>query len=355
MTDIEIALHGSRGNFGVEVEFRLPARGVSAVFGSSGAGKTTLLRALAGLERMSGRVRVADQLWQSESHFRLPEARRVGYVFQEAALLPHLSVRENLGYAHRRAAGHRVGIDEVVDWLELGRLLHRSTLDLSGGERQRVAIARAIVSNPVLLLLDEPLAALDAKAKDGILGRLERIRDELRIPVIYVTHSLDEVARLADRVVWLDGGKVRALDRPEDLFARLDVGVAMDEQAASLVPARLSRHDDAYHLSELDTAWGMVRVRRMAAKPGALVRLQVRARDVSIALEHEPNTSILNAFPADVVELREVGPGEVLVRLECPGDAHQALLARVTEKSVNELGLRSALRVYARVKSVSVR
>lgn len=355
MSGIDIDLRGKRGNFELEAAFSLPARGISAVFGRSGSGKTSLLRALSGLERMSGRVRVADDVWQSESHFRSPQDRRVGYVFQEAALLPHLTVRGNLGYAYRRAKAKRVGVDEVVTWLQLERLLDRSTRDLSGGERQRVAIARALVSNPVLLLLDEPLAALDTNAKDGILGRLERIRDELWVPVIYVTHALDEVARLADRVVWLEAGKVRALASPEELFARLDVGVSLDEQATSLIPARVVRHDEGYHLSELHTAWGVVRVHRLAALPGAFARLQVRARDVSIALQPEPNTSILNAFPAKILDLSAVSPGEALLRLGCPSDPTQALLARVTQKSVDELGLSPGREVYARVKGVSVR
>lgn len=355
MTTLDIALQGRRGSFDLDVCFEVPAMGVTAIFGRSGSGKTTVLRAVAGLERMQGRVSIAGQSWQDGEHFLAPEQRLVGYVFQEAALLPHLSVRGNLEYALRRARTPRTSLLDAIEWLALERLLERRAVDLSGGERQRVAIARALLRGPALLLMDEPLAALDVAARDVILGHLEHLRDELRVPVLYVTHATDEVARLADRVVWLEGGRVRDVAPPEALFARLDMGTQLGEDAATFVSARVIRHDHAYHLTELESAWGVMFVQRLNADSGSLVRVRLRARDISIALHEEQQTSILNVFAARVRGLLPVTAGEVLVQLECPSDPEQAVLARVTKKSVDDLGLRQGLEVYARVKGVSVR
>ena len=355
MSSLEIVMRGRRGSFELDVELDLPATGVTAIFGRSGCGKTTLLRALAGLERMQGRVRVGAKIWQQGDQFLPPEQRLVGYVFQEAALLPHLSVRGNLEYALKRATTARIGLSQAVEWLALHELLERRPAQLSGGERQRVAMARALVRNPELLLMDEPLAALDLEARAAILGHLERLFDELSVPVLYVTHATDEVARLAQRVVWLDAGRVRAVAPPEVLFARLELGASLGDDAAAFVRARVLRHDDAYHLSELETAWGTLFVPRLTAAVGALVRLRLRARDVSIALGPEDKSSILNVFAAQIAELTSVSAAEVLVRLTCPSDPDQAVLARLTRKSVDELGLSPGREVYARVKGVSVR
>lgn len=355
MSSLEVVVRGRRGAFELDVELELPATGVTAIFGRSGCGKTTLLRAVAGLERMQGHVRVAGKSWQEADLFLPPDQRLVGYVFQEAALLPHLTVRGNLEYAHRRAKTRRIGQAEVIEWLALQELLERRPSELSGGERQRVAVGRALLRSPELLLMDEPLAALDLQARAAILGHLERLRDELSIPVLYVTHATDEVARLADRVVWLDSGRVRGVASPEALFARLELGASLGDDAAAFVPARVHHHDDSYHLSELETAWGVLLVPRLTAAVGASVRLTVRARDVSVALGREHRTSILNVFAARVADLTPVSPGEVLVRLVCPTDPDQAVLARLTQKSVHEIGLRPGLELYAQVKGVSVR
>lgn len=355
MATLALAIRGRRGSFELEVEFDTPLSGVTAVFGRSGSGKTTLLRALAGLERMQGRVVVGGKVWQDARHFLPPEQRQVGYVFQEAALLPHLSVQGNLAYARKRAKTQRISPPQVVDWLGLQHLIERMPSQLSGGERQRVALARALVQSPDLLLMDEPLASLDLSARDVILGHLERLHDELAVPVLYVTHATDEVARIADRVVWLDQGRVRGVASPEALFAELEMGVSLGDDATAFVPARVLRHDDIYHLSELETAWGVLFVPRLTALVGSPARLRIRARDVSLALGREQKTSILNAFAARVGELLPVSAAEVLVRLSCPSAPEQAVLARLTKKSADEMGLRDGLEVYARVKSVSVR
>jgi molybdate transport system ATP-binding protein len=286
----------------------------------------------------------------------LTERRRLGYVFQETTLFPHLSVRQNLEYARRRAGTDpRVSIETAVSWLGISEQLDRIPGTLSGGERQRVAVARALVSNPVLMLMDEPIAALDAAARSIVLGHLERLRRGLDIPILYVTHAVDEVARLGDRVVWLEQGKVRGTGSPAEVLGRLDVGTSLGDEAGGFIDAVVRRHEAAYHLTELDCPWGEIVISRVTAEPGEVLRLRVRASDVSIGLERERNSSILNVFEGLVQALAEDSPGQVLVRLVCPGDDTLALLARVTRRSVEHLRLAPGLRVYLRVKGVSVR
>lgn len=355
---LALDLRGRLGSFELDAKVTLPAEGVTVVFGRSGSGKTTLLRAIAGLERMQGSVRAGTSSWQDDAAgtFVRPEARRIGFVFQEAALFPHLTVKRNLDYAEARASGEsRPDRASVIERLGLGALLARSPGDLSGGERQRVAIARALLSNPVLLLMDEPLAALDLGARDSILGHLEALPATLSAPLLYVTHSVDEASRLGERVVWLEAGRVRAVGSPGEIFGRLDLGLSLGDEAGGLIEASVRRHDPAYALTELESAWGPVFTHRLAASEGRRVVLRARARDVSLALERETKSSIMNVFDAEVTALEQISAGETLVALGCPRDPKQALLARVMKKSADELGLKPGLRVLARVKGVSLR
>ncbi|HEY8944310.1 MAG TPA: molybdenum ABC transporter ATP-binding protein [Polyangiaceae bacterium] len=354
--ELDVQLAGRRGDFVLDARFRIPACGVSALFGRSGSGKTTLLRAVAGLERLNGVLRFRGHCWQDETSFVPAERRRIGYVFQEPALFPHLSVLENLRYAAKRArAGSAVPQQSAIEWAGIGALLTRRPDTLSGGERQRVAIARALVSDAVLLLMDEPLAALDSAARGAILNRLEQVRRNLQIPTLYVTHAVDEVARLADRVIWIDEGRVRAVGTPGELLSRLELGLNLGDEAGGLVPAVTKAHDDVYHLTELDSVWGTFRVPRLESEPGAPVMLRIRANDVSVGLAPDSASSILNVLPGEVEALEEAAPGQILLRLTCPADRTQALLARVTRRSVQELKLIPGTRVFLRVKSVNVR
>jgi len=358
-TRVEIDLTGRRGDFALEARLDVPAKGVTVVFGRSGSGKTTLLRAVAGLTQMAGRVAVGGVLWQDAGvgTFLPPERRRVGYVFQESLLFPHLSVRGNLEYARRRASTDALAgrLADVMGGLAIEPLLDRSPAGLSGGERQRVAIARALLSNPALLLLDEPLSALDSAARSDIVTLLETLFSELPLPVLYVTHAVEEASRLADRVAWLDAGRVRALGAPDQVFGRIDVAAALGDDASGLIRARVERHDDHYALTELRSDFGTLHVHRLRAPVGKQILLRARARDVSIALEREANSSIMNVFATEVVELSTVTPGETLVRLACPTAREQTLLARVMTKSADDLGLAPGLRVFARVKGVTLR
>lgn len=305
---------------GLDVAFDAPARGVIGLFGPSGAGKTMVLRCLAGLERNAhGRIRVGDEVWHDTRSrtFLPPHRRAVGYVFQEPGLFPHLTVRGNLRYAYDRAPTRRIAWDEAIAWLGLEPLLDRTTGALSGGERQRVAIARALLASPRLLLMDEPLSALDETGRGEILPYLEMLPARLRVPILYVSHSLAEVVRLADRLVWLVAGRVRAAGAPADVLARADFARWRGPEAAVVVDAVVREHDDAYGLTRFDAPWGPLWLPRQRHAPGRRVRVEVRAADVSIGLAADAASSILNQFAARIVAIEEVGAGEVVVRLVC--------------------------------------
>lgn len=351
---IEARFRIARGDFVLDVDVTFPARGVTAVFGPSGCGKTTLLRAIAGLERdRKGFFRVGDVLWQDSGRFLAPHRRPLGYVFQEASLFPHLSVRRNLEYGLKRVpkSQRRVTVSEAVELLGVEDLLQRPPEGLSGGERQRVAIARSLLTSPGLLLMDEPLSALDRASKREILPYLERLHDELAMPVVYVSHAPDEVARLADYLVLLDAGRVRAAGPIGELLTRLDLAREQGAEAESIIEAKVAGHDEVYHLSYLDFAGGRFSVARHALPIGHHARLRVLARDVSITLQPQTDTSILNIFPAIVDDLVEDGPAQMLVRLDMGGTP---LLARITRKSASVLDLAPGKQVYAQVKTVAL-
>jgi molybdate transport system ATP-binding protein len=348
--------------FSLDVDLTLPGRGVTALFGHSGCGKTTCLRAMAGLERGArGRLEVGGEVWQDEATGAfLPTHRRpLGYVFQEASLFPHLSVRGNLEYGQKRsqagvpAAERHAALDHAAELLGITALLARRPPNLSGGERQRVAIARALLTRPRLLLMDEPLAALDLGRKREILPYLQRLHDELEIPLIYVTHSPDEVARLADHLVLLAGGRALASGPLAEILPRLDLPTALADRAGVVVEAVVARYDGHYGLLQLDFPGGAVQVPHGLVPLGARMRLQVRARDVSLALTRAVDSSITNILPALVVAAAAPGdsPAHVMVRLDAGGTP---LLARITRRSHDQLGLVPGMAVWAQIKAVAL-
>ncbi|BAO45608.1 molybdenum ABC transporter ATP-binding protein [Thiolapillus brandeum] len=344
----------NRGAFSLDVEFELPGRGVTALFGPSGCGKTTLLRAMAGLEpEARGYLKVGDVVWQ-DGHYCLPTHRRsLGYVFQEPSLFDHLNVRRNIAYGQRRMAREATGssMDRVVDLLGLESLLERKPQQLSGGEQQRVAIARALAVNPDLLLLDEPLAALDEARKAEILPWLESLHRELSIPVLYVSHARDEVARLADHLLLLEAGQLSAAGPVNELFARLDLPLAHRPDTETIIQTRVAGHDPDYELSWLDFSGGRFILAGNQLPAGSPARLQVKANDVSITLDRQQGTSILNIFPAVVDEMAADGRARVMVRLKL---RDQPLLCRITRKSAAELNLMPGKAVFAQIKSVAL-
>ena len=341
--------------FALDVDLDLPGRGVTALFGHSGSGKTTLLRAIAGLERVAGgRLSVNGETWQDDAMFRPTHQRPLGYVFQEASLFPHLTVQANLEYGQKRvpAAQRRVSLDQAVDLLDIGHLLARKPARLSGGERQRVGIARALATSPRLLLMDEPLAALDHARKQEILPYLERLHDELDIPVLYVSHAPDEVARLADHIVVMEAGRAVAAGPLTDTLARLDLPIKLGEDAGVVLDAVVAARDEQWNLAHMEFAGGRVWVRDHGLSVGHAARVRILARDVSLARAPVSGTSILNTLPAVVVDrVDDAHPALTLVKLRV-GDS--PLLARLTRRSAHALELAPGLLVYAQIKAVAL-
>jgi len=356
MSSIHARFSLFRGDFRLDTEFLAPGKGVTALFGQSGSGKTTLLRCIAGLERAPGGFLVINgEVWQDEArgHFLPTHMRPLGYVFQDARLFPHLNVRRNLEFGWKRTpvAQRQVAFDQAVAWMGLEKLLTRSPQHLSGGEKQRVAIARALLTGPQLLIMDEPLAALDAAAKAEILPYLDRLHEELAIPVFYVSHAVDEVIRLADHVLLMDGGRVAATGTPAEVLTRLDLPLAHLDDAAAALDAVVAGHDEEFGLSYLDFSGGRIATPHQPFEPGHAVRVRILAKDVSLTLDEPQRTSILNIFAARVVEIAGHTQAQVLVNLAV-GDAR--LLARITRKSAKLLNLQPGVEVYAQVKSVAL-
>jgi molybdate transport system ATP-binding protein len=353
---LEVALRLRRGPFDLECEFASDAP-IVALFGRSGSGKTTIVEAIAGLVRPSaGRIVVDGRaLYDSERGIDLaPEKRRVGFVFQDALLFPHLSVRANLAYGERLvpAADRFVDATRVVGLLGLAGLLDRRPGSLSGGERQRVAIGRALLASPRLLLMDEPLASLDAPRRAEILQYVELLRDELRLPIVYVSHAIEEVTRLADHMVLVSGGRTVAQGAVETLMGREDLRPLTGRfEAGSVLAARVLRHDEAYGLTHLAFGGGELVVPNVDALPGEPVRVRIRARDVALALEPPRAASFQNVLPGVVGFVGQEFGALVEVAIDI---GPSRLAARVTRKAVDELGLAEGRPVYALVKAVSI-
>ena len=345
-----------RPEFSLDVDLRLPGTGITALFGHSGSGKTTCLRAMAGLERADdGYFAIGREVWQDESRRRfLPPFRRaLGVVFQEASLFDHLSVRSNMEYGQKRARtpSRRFVLGEIAELLGIAHLLERMPAQLSGGERQRVAIARALLASPKILLMDEPLAALDLKRKQEILPYLDRLQRELALPIIYVSHSPDEVARLADHLVLLDEGQALASGPLNDVLTRLDLPEAFADDAGVVIKARIAEHT-ADDLTRLEFQGGEIYVARHVEPPGTELRCRIHASSVSLSLGRPNQSSILNHVQARVVELAPAETaGHVLVRLDCAGEP---LLARITRRSAETLGLVPGLILRAQIKAVAL-
>lgn len=344
-----------RPHFELAIEVSLPATGVTALFGVSGSGKTTLLRCIAGLERAKGSLHVNGVTWQDGQTFLPTHQRPLGYVFQEASLFPHLSVRANLEYGYKRIqpAERKVSLEQVVSWLGLEHLIARGNpAQLSGGERQRVAIGRAVLTSPRILLMDEPLSALDVASKQEILPYLERLHRELAMPVLYVSHAMEEVAQLADHLVVLQHGKVIANGGLHETLARLDLPLAAFDDAGTVIEAKVAQHDEAYHLTRLDFLGGMLWVGKMDQPLGTPVRARVLARDVSLATQAPQGSSIINVLAARIIELRNESADKVMVKLRV-GDTN-ILLARITRRSRDQLQLLAGMETFALVKSVAL-
>lgn len=357
---IDVSFRGTLGRFSLDAAFAAPATGVTGIFGPSGCGKTTVLRCMAGLQRLpEGYCAIDRDIWQDARSFRPAHKRPVGYVFQEASLFPHLSVRDNLLYGANgvapRAGNRSIGFDEVLALLGLEKLLIRAPGRLSGGERQRVAMGRALLSQPKLLLMDEPLSALDRQTKDEILPFLERLHDSLSLPILYVSHDMAEVERLADHLVLMQGGRVRASGPLNALQSDPALSLALTRDAAVSLEATVESYDPAYGLSAFKIGEARFFVPGLQADAGAKRRLRIAAGDVSLAREAPGATTILNILPVRLVATARASEHEILAVLSLePGGGGPRLLSRVTRQSWEKLGLAEGMTVYAQVKSVAL-
>ncbi|MDO8329485.1 MAG: molybdenum ABC transporter ATP-binding protein [Fluviicoccus sp.] len=340
--------------FDLDVGLDLPGHGVTVLFGRSGCGKTTVLRCLAGLHRAEGELRFGSEIWQDARTFIPTHQRPLAYVFQEPRLFPHLDVQENLLFGYRRIpeTGRLVQPEDAIRLLGLESLLTHRPSQLSGGQQQRVAIARALLTSPRLLLMDEPLASLDLDSKAEILPYLERLRQTMQLPIVYVTHAPEEMTRLADHLVLLEAGKVRAAGPLNELLTRPELPLAHLNEAGAVMEATVVSHDTHYRLSQVSVPGGLLTVALCDQPPGRVTRVRILARDVSIALQPVRDSSIQNCLQARVVDISaDRDESQVLVRLDLGG---VCMLSRVTRRSADRLGLVEGMLVFAVVKAVAL-
>jgi molybdate transport system ATP-binding protein len=353
---IEVRFRQFFSGFTLDADLQLPGRGVTALFGPSGCGKSTLLRCIAGLNvAPDGRCVVNGEVWQDGAQGLPTHRRPLGYVFQEPQLFAHLSVRANLQYGRSRTTGvaQQVQWSRAIELLGIGHLLERRTAGLSGGERQRIAIARALLTSPRLLLMDEPLAALDLARKNEFMPYLERLTRELDIPVVYVSHAADEVARLADHIVAMEAGRVLASGPLADVLSRVDLPIRLGEDAGVVLEGVVVERDPAWSLARVAFPDGCLWVRDGGQEQGATVRIRILARDVSLALSPATDTSLLNSLPVVVDQLADDShPALTLCRLRV--GTSSSLLARLTRRSAAALDLQPGLAVWAQIKAVAL-
>jgi molybdate transport system ATP-binding protein len=344
------------GNFQLDADLSLPGSGISVLFGPSGSGKTTLLRCIAGLERPAqGYLEVNGTVWQDSRRgfFLPPHKRALGYVFQDANLFPHLTVYGNLCFGLKRIGMKptEAGLEQTVDLLGIGHLLDRMPERLSGGEKQRVAIARALVLKPEILLMDEPLASLDFLRKREILPYLIRLRQKLAMPLVYVTHARQEMAKLADHLAIFNEGRVLAAGPISETLSRIDLPQIEDEQASMIWEGHIARHETEYHLSRIDCAGNELSLPLIDEAVGSPVRVQIFARDVSITLQKPSSTSILNVLLATITGIADDPNGQTVLRLSVGA---LPLLAHITLKSKSILNLKIGMSVYVQIKGTSI-
>ena len=344
------------GSFRLETQFEVEEGSITAIFGKSGAGKTSTINAIAGLTRPDvGVIQIGNTtLFDQNLKINLPiYKRQIGYVFQDDRLFPHMTVQNNLIYGtpKNRDVANSLNLTDITVLLELAPLLERRPKTLSGGEKQRVAIGRALLSNPKLLLMDEPLASIDVQHRFEILPFIQRVREKIGITIIYVTHALEEVIFIADQIILLSEGQVTAQGTVEEIMSRLDLHPMTSRfDAGAVISATYSGYDREFDLGELSFDGGTLRIAGLNAEIGIHLRAHIRARDVSLMLDKPKDTSVLNVFKGELIEIRhEEGPQlDLLINIGTP------LIARITRKSLNDLNLDIGSKVYAMIKAVAI-
>ncbi len=343
-----------RDSFSLQVATQIKTEGVTGIYGPSGCGKTTLLKCIAGLEPVSqGEILFNQQPWTKNKRSLPIEKRSIGFVFQEASLFPHLNIQQNLDYglSRSRKKAQQFKFDDVVSLLGIGELLHRETAFLSGGEKQRVAIARAILSQPQLLLMDEPMASLDQKSKSEILPCLKKLHKALNLPVIYVSHSAEEIARLADELIIMQKGRVKAHDSLVQLLSDISSPLSEQDQCFVVLDCVVSQINKNFHLASLAFDNQQLKIPMSDFKAGQKVRVSIHAKDVSLCLSPPQDSSILNILPVTIVAMQPDNAGQVLVRLQA---GQQFLLARISEYSCQQMSLTDGLNLYAQIKAIAL-
>lgn len=353
--DFDIRLQLKQNTFTLDVDFSLPTTGVTALYGPSGSGKTSLLRAIAGLEKpQQAHLRFRDQVWQTDGFFKPPHQRPIGFVFQDSSLFDHLTVQQNIAFGQKRsdAIPDQAETDHIIDLLGISPLMQRLPDQLSGGECQRVAIARALLVKPDLLLMDEPMASLDVGRKKEILGYLERLKSELAIPLLYVSHNPDEVTRLADHLVILDHGRITTQGPIQQVLSDHNILGNMSEDPFTPLFGHVIAPCTAHHLTEVQVGNALFRMPRQKVKLGQDIRLHLYARDVSITLQHPEETSVLNIFDCTIQSIDPpTDEGQCLVHLRRQGTTIQS---RISAYSCDQLGLHPGKNVFAQIKAVSI-
>jgi len=341
--------------FRLDIDTEFPRSGVTAIFGHSGSGKTTLLRCLAGLTRPEhATISVNGTVWQNDKQFLKTHKRPLGYVFQEASLFTHLTGEGNLQYAIKRSdmPFDNVFYDKIINMLGIESALSRYPEQMSGGERQRFAIARALLIRPKVLLMDEPLASLDQARKQEILPYLERLRDEIDIPIVYVSHSMDEIARLADEVIVLEQGKITAQGELTEVFSRVDLPLHLQEQTGVIIKGKVIEQDKQWHLCKVAFNGGEIWVRDNGEQLNSTVRTRILARDVSLALQPQEDSSIVNKLYGTVMEMvPDDDQAMCLVRLKV---GNEYIIARLTHRSAHKLGIKQDQQLWVQIKSVAI-
>ncbi len=357
MSGVEARFRGAVGGFSLDVSFHTPAKGITGLFGPSGCGKTTVLRCIAGLTRLAdGYLRADGAVWQDTDQFLPPHKRAVGYVFQEPRLFSHLPVLGNLQYGLRRATTQTIGLEPIIDLMGIRDLLQRAPATLSGGQRQRIAIGSALLSQPRLLLMDEPLSALDRQSKNEILPYLESLPRALSIPIIYVSHDLAEVERLADHLVLMGkDGRVQAAGPLTQLLTDLSLPLARLPESAAVLALTVEQYDAHYDVTQCRIDGLPFFVPGALGPKGTLRRIRVRASDVSLATQQPTGTSVLNVLPARILSAGTANPSQMLVLLSLAGTTGESrLLSSITRKSWDGLALRAGSQIFAQVKGMAL-